>query len=164
MIRLGDAMRRTAPAVVSGAVYGAVILGLGGRVAMRVIAMQSGTPAILTVGGTVTVVLSGIASGLGGILLHFVADRLARWLTPAMEALLGHGARPNDGSSHRWVRRILFALLLLLITVRGLHPVQPLSLALFAPLVAFYGAMIEIAATRRDRRGSPRDSVVMLPT
>ena len=156
-----SAIRRGAPMVLAGLAFGAVILGLGGRVAMRVIALQGGVPGILTVGGTVTVVLAGCASGVGGVVLHLIADRLARWMSRAV-AMLGRRT-PTDGSSSRWVRRALFALLLLLITLRGLHPVQPLSLAVFSPLVVLYGAMIEIAATRRETRALPSKNGVMLP-
>ena len=157
------ALRHAAPAVIGGIAFGGVILGLGGRVAMRVIAMQAGASGILTVGGTVTVVLSGIASGLGGVVLHFFADRVARWITSGVDGVLGQRTRGKDAASRRWVRRALFALLLLLITLRGLHPVQLLPLALFTPLVALYGTLIEIVATRRERSGSPGDSVAMLP-
>ena len=127
-------MRRAAATLLTGAACGGLVLGLGGRLAMRVIALQSGSPGILTPSGTTTVILAGVASGLGGALLHLIASATARRIAPG---------RP-------WVRRALFGILLVLITLRGLHPVQPLPLALFGPLVLLYAAVIEIAATHRD--------------
>jgi hypothetical protein len=47
------------------------------------------------------------------------------------------------------VRHVLFGALLLLVTLRGLHPVQPLTLALFTPLVLLYAVAMEIVASRR---------------
>ena len=131
------ARRRAAATLLTGAACGAIVLGLGGRLAMRVIALQSGSPGILTPSGTTTVVLAGVASGLGGALLHLVASAIARRIAPG---------RP-------WVRRALFGILLVLVTLRGLHPVQPLPLALFGPLVILYAVVIEVAAARREGLG-----------
>jgi len=135
-VRDRGVIRMVAPLLLIGLGAGAVILGLGGRVAMRIIALANGSPAVLSLGGTITVVLAGAASGLGGVLLHFVATGITRWIAP----------------QQRWVRRVLFAIFLLGISLRGLHPVQPFPLALFLPLVVLYGVLIDIVATRRATR------------
>lgn len=133
MTRSRPALRHIGATLVTGIVAGGIVLGLGGRVAMRAIAIRNGTPGILTPSGTLTVILAGIASGLGGGVLYLIASAVAQRTAPR----------------HPWVRRVLFGILLALITLRGLHPVQPLSLALFGPLVLLYAAVIEVVTLRR---------------
>jgi hypothetical protein len=120
-------------AVGLGAVLGAIVLGGGGRVAMRVIAVNQGAPGAFSLGGTVTVVLLGVASGaLGGAILM-----VSRWLFPA----------------RRWARVVLYWFALLLITLRGLRPLDPLPVELFVPLVVLCGAALHAvwAAARTPR-------------
>jgi hypothetical protein len=54
-----------------------------------------------------------------------------------------------------WLRNpllgALFAIVLVLLTLRGLHPVQPLTLALFLPIVLVYGWAFERAWHARSR-------------
>jgi len=123
-----------------GAGVGLLVLGVGGRVAMRLIALRNGTPTGLTVGGTMTVVFLGLVSGVAGALLLALSDAAAARLTRRRPA-----ARP-------WVRRGAFALLLLLVTLRGLRGSPPIGLPMFLPLVAAFGALLELAA----RRGAAR--------
>lgn len=120
----GTTWRDWSVAVGLGAVIGTVILGVAGRVAMRAIAVaQRGVPEGFTMGGTMTVVLLGTASGaLGGILLV-----ISRWLFP----------------SRRWAQVSLYWAALLLLALRGLHPLDALRVALFVPLVLLYGAVLQ---------------------
>jgi hypothetical protein len=106
-----------------------IILGIGGRLAMRVIALQERTAAAFTVQGTITVVLLGIVSGITGGVVQIL---LLRFLPHA-----------------HWVRRALFATFLLLITLRGLRPANTLSLSLFLPLVLVYGVLVAALLERR---------------
>ena len=123
--------------MVVGAVIGTLILGIGGRIAMRVIAMSAGTPPGWSLGGTTTVVALGAASGAAGAIIR----------------LLSASFIPGP----RWVETVVFALALALVTLRGLRPVQALPLALFAPLVVAYGVMLETLWLRRaSSRASPR--------
>jgi hypothetical protein len=115
-----------------GAGVGLVVLGVGGRIAMRAIALAGNTPPGFTVGGTATVVLLGAASGAGGGLLY----TLLHLLVP----------RP------RLVRSALFGLALVLLTLRGLRPIQPLALNWFMPLALAYGAIVDGAYTAWYRR------------
>jgi hypothetical protein len=117
-----------------GAGVGLVVLGVGGRIAMRAIALASHTPSAFSVGGTATVVLLGVASGVGGGLLYALLYRLV--------------PRP------RFVRSGLFGITLVLLTLRGLRPVQPLAIEWFMPLALAYGAIVDVAYTARYRRGT----------
>jgi hypothetical protein len=117
-----------------GAGVGLVVLGVGGRVAMRAIALANNSPPGFSLGGTGTVVFLGAASGVGGGLLY----SLLYWIIP----------RP------RLLRSALFGLALVLLTLRGLRPIQPLALEWFVPLALAYGAIIDVAYTVRYRRRS----------
>lgn len=112
-----------------GAAVGLFTLGVGGRVAMRVIGLQERSAAAFTVQGTITVVLLGIVSGIAGGVVQVL---LLRFLPHA-----------------HWVRRALYAAFLLLITLRGLRPANALSLSLFLPLVLVYGVLVAGLLERR---------------
>jgi hypothetical protein len=124
--------------VLVGAGLGLVVLGGGGRAVMRGIAVMTDAPSALTVGGTVTVLAAGAAAGAAGALLHAVARAAAEW---------GAGGRAT-------VRVALFAALLALVTVRGLHGSPPRPAAAFWPLVLVYGVWLVRALARRARRGA----------
>lgn len=109
-----------------GALVGLPLLGGGGRLAMHAIALTTpGAQRAVSVEGTITVLLAGLAAGIAGGAIYAILERLL----PARRA----------------VRGILFVLALVLLTLRGLQPVRPLPLALFLPLVLLYGALVEWA-------------------
>ena len=108
-----------------GALLGLPILGGGGRLAMHAIALTSEAQRSVTLQGTITVLLAGLAAGTAGGAIYVVIARVI----PA----------------RRLLRATLFALVLALLTLRGLNPVQPLSLALFMPIVLVYGIAFERA-------------------
>jgi putative exporter of polyketide antibiotics len=112
-----------------GAGVGILILGIGGRVAMRAIAHATNVAPAFTLSGTLTVAALGGVSGLAGGLIYAV---LARFL-------------PNRAL----VRSLLFGVILVLITLRGLSPATALSISWFMPLVLLYGALIDYAYRRR---------------
>ena len=108
---------------------GAVVLGIGGRVAMRGIAVLSGAPPGFSFGGSLTVVLLGALSGLVGALI----------LTGLRVFLPG-----------RWfLQTVIFYAALVLITLRGLRPVDSQRLFLFLPLVLIYGFLLRVLSRRR---------------
>jgi uncharacterized BrkB/YihY/UPF0761 family membrane protein len=111
-----------------GAGAGLVVLGVGGRIAMRAIANANNTPTGFSLGGTATVVILGLVSGLGGGLLYALLHRFI--------------PRP------RLLRSALFSVALVLITLRGLRPIQPLALEWFMPLTLGYGAIVDVVLTR----------------
>jgi hypothetical protein len=84
--------------------------------------------------GTITVLLAGLAAGIAGGVIYAV---LARVLP-----------------TRRVLRDALFAVILVLLTLRGLNPVRPLNLLLFMPVVLVYGIALERAWHARSH--SPR--------
>jgi hypothetical protein len=109
-------------AIGSGSVLGTLILGLGGRAAMRVIAVLDGTPQGFTVGGSMTVVFLGAVSGAAGGLILWAARRVL----------------PNAP----FIRGLIFWAALSCLTFRGLNPVTTQKVLVFGPLVALYGAIL----------------------
>lgn len=120
---------------------GTLVLGMGGRLAMRGIAHVAGQPPSFSLGGTVTVIFLGMVSGLVGALV-FVGLRvgLPRW---------------------RLLRTTLFWVFLALMTLRGLLPLDTPRLVLFGPLVVIYGIALEFVWSLRSlRRRQAAHSVV----
>ena len=114
--------RRWVRGAMFGASLGLIVLGVGGRLAMH--ALASDVQRSVTVEGTITVLLAGLAAGVAGGAIYALLDRFVRRRVP---------------------RALLFALVLVLLTLRGLSPVQPRALALFLPLVLLYGVLLEHA-------------------
>ena len=116
--------------ILLGALVGLHILGIGGRAAMRAIAVTSGAPALFTPEGTITVLLAGAGSGAlaGGI------HRLLMAVLPR----------------RRLARDLVFLAVLAALTVRGLHPVDPQRLVLFGGLVVLFAAAF-LTASQRSR-------------
>lgn len=108
--------------IVSGAILGAVILGVGGRVAMRVIAIRTRPFTDFNIDGSFTVLMSGVAAGIAGSLMYAAIERF--------------------GPQARWIRIALYAVILGFLTSRGLHPATTLSVVLFGPLVMAFGACV----------------------
>jgi hypothetical protein len=112
---------------------GALILGVGGRISMRLISEATTGTGGFTLGGTMTVIFMGIASGaLGALILLAARAQLRRW-SPA----------PS----------LLYWAALLAISLRGLRPVDQLRAILFLPLIAAFGALLQWR-TWRYRRAS----------
>lgn len=128
--------------LVIGTGLGLIVLGVGGRVVMRGIAIATDAPVSMSIGGTVTVLASGAAAGAAGALLHALARTVGT---------LSAGGRTS-------VRLALFAGLLALITARGLHGTPGAAAGVFWPLVAIYGAWLVHALSRRARRESAADA------
>jgi hypothetical protein len=121
--------RRALVTVGYGAALGTLILGVGGRIAMRVIAMATSGATGVSFGGTLTVVFLGAASGAAaGAILSVTRALLRRW--PAAQA-------------------ITFGLLLIAIALRGLRPLDTLRVALFLPLVVLVGILLQIVTRER---------------
>lgn len=128
--------------LVAGTVLGALILGVGGRLAMAAIAASGGTPRF-TLGGTLTVIGLGAASGLAGSILAVVSRIAMRRSVPR----------------HEWPQYALFATLLLLATLRGLRGTAPIGRWWFLPLVGLYGFILAMMMSRdQSQRPRPRDT------
>lgn len=113
-----------------GALLGTVFLGIGGRVAMRGVAMAQGAATGFSLGGSLTVVFLGAAAGLAAGLIYVASLKLVR--------------------NRVWWARSLFRLAVLAITLRGLRPLDALKLALFLPLFAIFGVVFDRLWVRRS--------------
>lgn len=114
-------------AVLIGALVGLPVLGGGGRAAMRLIAVLTGVPSAFSPEGTLTVLLAGAGSGAAAGAIH-----------------QGLGLVWRD---RRW-RDVAFLLVLAALTLRGLHPVQPLPLLVFTPVMALFAGLFLLARSR----------------
>jgi hypothetical protein len=125
--------------VVLGGLLGLVILGVGGRIVMAWIAADAGGTPRFTLGGTMTVVLLGAASGLAGGVMAVAS----RWLVGRVVP------------RHQWLEHVLLAAMLLLVTMRGLRGTQAGGWAFYL-LVALYGvALAWLTSPRRPDPSTP---------
>jgi hypothetical protein len=128
-----------------GALLGALILGGGGRLAMRGITLWEDRPHQFTAGGTLSVLAFGAAFGVLGAGLRAAIDfAVRRWL-PARAPRRAPGAA--------------FAVVCLAIACVLLTPLTAHRLVLFPPVVVLY-----VVALERFWRGraEPRDRVAPL--
>lgn len=126
-------VRDSLRALAIGAVVGLVVLGVGGRLAMAAIQIQTTGDSSWSLGGSATVAFLGAVSGLAGAALALLAEAAARKLR-----------------APRWVGHALLAGLLLLVTMRGLRGSPEIATRYFYPLVAVYGVAL-VLARRRDQ-------------
>ena len=110
----------------AGSVTGFIFLGVGGRIAMRLFAIHTGAPPSMSLGGTTTVILMGVVSGVGGAAIRAAA---ATWLPKRLPV---------------WIGSTIFATACLLLTLRGLKPVDAARLTYFLPWVAAYIIAFEL--------------------
>src|SRR5919197_105095 len=98
----------------AGAVLGLVLLGIGGRIGMRLVAMHGGQPGIFTIDGSVVVSLLGAVAGA----VVAVIFLLARAVSPR----------------HSWLRGVAFWTICLAIVLRGIRPLSVFNVVIFLPL------------------------------
>ena len=120
-----------------GLVLGALVLGGGGRFAMRGISLLEQRPRQWTLGGTLRVIAFGAGFGAVTGLLRAAA---ATWLGPRVTA------RQETA---------LFVALGLGLAVVGLTPLSRYRLALFLPVVALFLWALEHGWRRAAGRGMP---------
>ena len=99
---------------------------------MAAIAALGGASPAWTLGGTLTVVGLGALSGLAGSIL----------------ALISHFGVQRVLPNHAWAQHVVFAVLLLVVTMRGLRGTPVVGYWLFFPLVAVYGVMLAVLMSR----------------
>lgn len=138
--------RKAAIGVVSG-ITGGVVLGIGGRAVMRVIALAAGLSPGFSLGGTVEVALTGLIIGVPAALAFVLLRRFFPRQTIVAGALFG---------------AMLFAGLAVLPPPAARSAAASvdrigLTLAAFAPLFIFYGIAVAWLAGRMEsrRRSSP---------
>jgi len=116
-----------------GAALGIPMLGVVGRILMRVIAHWEGRVPVLTAGGTVTVIFAGTMFGLAagavhGLLKHLIHNVVAR--------------------------NIIFAVIAVLFTWRAVNALLPRPRLMFVALTLVYVIVLE-SITRRERAPQP---------
>ena len=118
-------------ALAAGAVTGFIILGVGGRIAMRLFALHTGARPGISLGGTTTVIVMGVMSGVVGAMIRAAAAAsLPRYLPAGI------------GSA-------IFAIACLLLTLRGLKPLDAARVTYFIPLTVAYIIAFELTWWRR---------------
>lgn len=123
--------------LVAGALAGAVLLGLGTRVAMRGVALVEGRVPTWTWTGTLNVVGMGVVFGL---------------LFALVWAVLGRRIPGN-----RLARGLGFGVLAVIIASPGLTPRRVSTFALFVPWFLAYGVAVSFFTEGRDGTSGSRD-------
>ena len=116
-----------------GAAIGIPLLGVAGRILMRVIAHWEGRVPVLTAGGTFTVIFAGTMFGLTAGTVHGLLMRFVR-----------NGV----------VRNILFAIIAVLFTWRAVNVLLPRPRLMFVALTLVYAIVLELVMNR-ERRVQP---------
>jgi len=110
-----------------GAAIGIPLLGVAGRILMRVIAHWEGRVPVLTAGGTFTVIFAGTMFGLTAGTVHGLLMRFVR-----------NGV----------VRNILFAIIAVLFTWRAVNVLLPRPRLMFVALTLVYAIALELVMNR----------------
>jgi len=124
--------RRFAGALLFGAVSGAVFLGAGGRLVMRIFALATARPSAFTFLGSLNVLVAGAIAGATGGLVFLVLQRI---LPKAL-----------------WLRGAVFAVACYILAIPGFRPPRPLVFALFGCAFLAYGVAL-VAAWERFVQG-----------
>jgi len=136
-------VRRLGTTLLLGVATGALFLGAGGRLVMRLVALATGRFPTFSVRGTLTVVLSGaVAGAVGGLILFVLARLLPK--------------RP-------WLRGLTFSAVCYVIALPGLRPPQPLVFALFAAAFLAYGLTLAVLWSRLVERPASGHRVAAPP-
>lgn len=118
---------RVARSALIGAAIALPVLGVGGRVLMRVIAHWEGRVPVFTIGGTLRVLffatMAGVAAGIvHGLLRRFVPSRIAE--------------------------SVIFAIVCVLFTWRAVNELLPRPRFMFVALALLYVIVVELASGR----------------
>jgi hypothetical protein len=108
--------------LVAGGILGILLLGVGGRLGMRIIALAQGQIPSMTFEGSLTVVLLGAVSGVA----------------IASIFLLSRALFPN----RRPLRVAFFWVAVGAIVLRGLRPLTVLNAVVFMPLFVIHGSLL----------------------
>ena len=133
MPRTADVLRSVVRSALIGAAIGLPILGVGGRVIMRVIAHWEGRVPAFSVGGTGTVVFMGVMAGLAGGAVHGVLGTYVRNI---------------------WVRNSLFLVICVAFTWRAVNALLPRPRLTFVALTVVYVIAMEILAPSKRREAA----------
>jgi hypothetical protein len=117
--------------LIRGTLLGLIILGIGGRLLMRIIAHMEGRIPVFTPQGSVTVVFAGTVAGAFAGLIYHLLRRFVR--------------KP-------WVRTAAFIAICELISWCGVSGLLPLPQAMFMTLALVYLVVIDLLGRRSPRR------------
>ncbi len=133
----------TSSALFAGAIAGALILGLAGRLVLAGVALASGNPTNLSFRGLVMVTLVGAVVGAIGGILVLVLRRSYR------------GSGPGRGLAAGAIM-FLGSILVALVTGKlpGISPIQALTLAVVAAIFLVYGVSADALLSRVERDGA----------
>jgi hypothetical protein len=121
--------------VLRGAVLGLVILGIGGRLLMRVIAYREHRPAVVfTIPGTLTVLFAGTVAGVAAGLIYYVLRRFVRGAT---------------------IRSALFLIICELVAWRGVHGLLLVPQLMFMALALVFLLVVDAIGRRAPQISSP---------
>jgi hypothetical protein len=111
-----------------GAVVGLLVLGIGGRLLMRVIAHREHRPAmVFTIPGTLAVVFAGTVAGLGAGVIYYVLRRFVR---------------------ESWLRTAVFVIICGLIAWRGVHGLLLVPQLMFMALALVFLIIMDAMGRR----------------
>lgn len=122
--------------LIRGTLLGLVILGIGSRLLMRVVALMQGATPGWTFEGTMTVVFLGTASGFAAGLIYHLLRRFVE--------------KP-------WLRTTAFIVICGLVSWRGVKGVPPYQQAMFMGLALVYLAIVDILGRLASRVGPRQD-------
>ena len=111
----------------TGAAIGLVVLGIGGRFIMRIIAHWEGRAPVLTPSGTLTVVMMGALAGLAGGVVHGLIRRFI----------------PRTA-----IRVVLFMVICVAFTYRAVNALLPRPRLTFVALTLAYVAVLELVSSK----------------
>ena len=125
--------------LIRGALLGLLILGIGGRLIMRVIAHMEGRTPVFTPEGSIAVGFYGTVAGALSGLIYCLLRRFVR--------------RP-------WVRTAAFIAICALISWRGVNGLLPLPQAMFMTLALVFLVIVDLLGRRAGHpRANPGDQV-----
>ena len=114
--------------LIRGALVGLIVLGIGGRLLMRVVAHIEHRPLfVLTTEGTLTVIFAGTVAGLFAGFIYCVTRRFLR---------------------QPWLRTAVFVAICELVTWRGVHGTLPVVKVMFMSLALVYLVIIDTMGRR----------------
>ena len=113
--------------LIRGTLLGLIVLGIGGRLLMRVIAHKEGRVPVFSPGGSIIVVFAGTVAGALAGLIYYLLRRFVH--------------KP-------WVRTAAFIAICELISWRGVSGLLPLPKVMFMTLALVYLVIIDFLGRR----------------
>lgn len=118
--------------VLRGGLLGLVVLGVGGRVLMRIIAHREQRPEmVFTIPGTLTVIFAGTVAGLAAGLIYYLLRRFVRAAA---------------------IRTALFLIICGFIAWRGVHGLLLVPQLMFMTLALVFLVIVDLMGRRASRQ------------